>query len=921
MHGSPMPWLRTLLWRGLLSGCLMAIAISVDAGPRRAIQPISPSVILSGHTDGIHALAFFPDGKRLASASHDGTVKLWDVQTGQCLHTFAGHEQAVRAVTVSADGKLIASGSDDRTARVWDVASGAQVAQLEGHAGAVRGVAFLPDGSLLTAGRDGTLRTWDVKTEAPLWVSQHEDCALALGVSADGKRAAYGGCVGVSYVWDLVQKKRLGQFGEACGCNVICVALNPDGSRLYASVGDKLRQPWLVNSVQEVPPPATGLFSKFGLSHDGKRIAHSINDLSEPETGQRTGNLRPFSGSIANCFEFSPDHNVLAAGHGGQGQPSGWVPGRGNLIELYHLPDPEAPVALGSPAGNISWETVPATVRELASGNEVPLAGKDWPCQAAFSSAWGWKTRGAELQLPGEARAAADIFLAPGVVLMQREKGKLRELLSDPAAAYDDLTWDGQLFWVASRHRGIFAFDLEGKIVATIGPSHSLPAATGGICIYALGPDRILVAGASQAGGWCAVIEPDPASTQPARAGGKSYRLKMVFKEAELPDGWRDDFNGTHLGGGPIVTPVFITEPPAPTGSDKFERSIWVVCRGVPRAPQPIVKINPQTLAFTRYNLDTHPREEGKPYSPHRPAVMDWGIAPLWLASDAVIAHGNYSSYFTLRPGDAIIDDAEKSLLCDIGTHETPPPVAFAGRLYLPGRNWFQLNPATRKILRLGPGLRSVDGVALHRDGIYYYASASMNSLAAFSPLDGCVYRISADLTHAGPTRATMDPPAAAAALQPEGRVTFGPDRTSFECGGGLLEFGVDGMRSRPGAGRAIAAVEERLGLSIEEVSRLQGRLIMNSVERERIALTDAQLLQVKTSGPAFTPADSKRLLTLFYAFSNTDSGPAQRTAARPLLDEAAALGQKWGSEADIGLTGFRKIFTDRQWRLLRYEE
>jgi hypothetical protein len=95
----------------------------------------------------------------------------------------------------------------------------------------------------------------------------------------------------------------------------------------------------------------------------------------------------------------------------------------------------------------------------------------------------------------------------------------------------------------------------------------------------------------------------------------------------------------------------------------------------------------------------------------------------------------------------------------------------------------------------------------------------------------------------------------------------------------------------------------------------------MNSVERERIALTDAQLLQVKTSGPAFTPADSKRLLTLFYAFSNTDSGPAQRTAARPLLDEAAALGQKWGSEADIGLTGFRKIFTDRQWRLLRYEE
>jgi hypothetical protein len=921
MHGFPMPWLAIMIWRALFGGCLVAIAISVHAGPRRALQPTSPSVILSGHTDGIHALAFFSDGKRLASASHDGTVKLWDVQTGQCLHTFAGHEKAVRAVSVSADGKLIASGSDDRTARVWDVTTGAQVAQLEGHGGAVRGVAFLPGGSLLTAGRDGTLRTWDVKTEAPIWVSLHEDCALALGVSADGKRAAYGGCTGVSYVWDLVQKKRLGQFGEACGCNVICVALNPDGSRLYASVGDKVRQPWLVNAVQEVPPPAMGLFSQFGLSHDGKRIAHSIRDLSDPETGQRTGSLRLFSSGAANCFEFAPDHNMLAAGYGGQDGPNGWVPGRGNLIELYHLPDPDAPVALGSPAGNISWEMIPATVRELASGNDVPLAGKNWPCQAGISGAWSWKTRSAELQWPGEARAVADIFLAPGVVLMQREKGKLREVLSDPAAGYDDLTWDGQLFWVASRLGGIFAFDLEGKVVAKIGPSHGLPAATQGICIYAWGPDRILVAGTSLAGGWCAVIEPDPASTQPARAGGNSYRLKMVFKEAELHDGWGDDFNGTHLAGGPIFTPLFITEPPAPAGSAKFERSIWVVCQGIPRSQQPIVKINPQTLAFTSYNLDTRPRERDKPLSPHRPAAMAWDVAPLWLASDAVIARGAYNDYFTLRPGDAILDDAEKSLLCDIGTYEIPSPVAFAGHLYLPGRNWFQLDPATRKILRLGPGLRSVDGVALHHDGIYYYASASMNSLAAFSPLDGCVYRISADLTHPRPTRATMDPPAAPAPLPPEGRVIFGPDRTSFECGGGLLEFGVSGMTSGPGAGRAIAAVEERLGLSIADASRLKGRLISNSVERERIALTDAQLLQVKTSGPAFTPADSKRLLQLFYTFSSSDFGPAQTTAARPLLDEAAALGQKWESEADLGLTGFRKIFTDRQWGLLRYDE
>jgi WD40 repeat protein len=849
---------------------------------------------------------------------------LWDVDTGACLHTFAGHEQAVRAVAVSSDGKLIASASDDRTARVWDVASGDQIAQLEGHAGAVRGVAFLPDGSLLTAGRDGTLRTWDIQTEAPLWVSLHEDCALVLAVSADGKRAAYGGCLGVTYVWDLVQKRRIGQFGDACGCSVISVALNADGSRVYASVADKLRQPWNVDTGQEVPPPATTLAGAFGLSHDGKRLACSIRDVVDPDTHRSTHTLQLFSSGSATCFEFSADHNVLAAGYGGYDGANGWVPGRGNLIEVYRLPDPNAPVVTGEPAGSVSWEAIPTTVRELATGNVVPLEGKSWQSRVGASGNWRWKIRNVDAELPGAGHVAADVFLETGVVLMQREKGQIREILCDSEAGYSDLTWDGQNFWVGSKVGGVFAFNLDGKVVATIGPAHGLPAATGGMCLYAIGPDRILVAGTSQpteGGGWCAVIEPDPAATQPAVGGGKSYRVKMVLKEADIHDGWGGDFNGAHIAGGSIFTPLFITEPPGPGDGAKYQRSIWVVCQGIPRSWQPIVKIDPETLAFSTYNLETNARERGKPTSPHKPAVMAWDVAPLWLSSDSVIARGAFNDYFTLRPGVAMLDDVDKTLLCDIGTYNLPPPVAFAGQVYLPGQTWFQLSPATRQALRLGPGLRSADGVALHGDGVTYYASAAMNSLAAFAPLDGCIYRISTDPTHPAPLRATLEPVLPVTALPKEGRVIFGPDRTSFECGGGLLEFGLNELRSRPGAGRAVLAVEARIGFSLAEASRMKSRLIENASERQRIGLTAAQLIQLKKNASGFTAVDAKRLLKLLYVFRTAEPGPAQREATRPILDEAAALGQKWKGEAEASLSEFRKIFSDQQWQLLEYEK
>ncbi|MGH8906489.1 MAG: WD40 repeat domain-containing protein, partial [Egibacteraceae bacterium] len=113
-----------------------------------------------------------PDGARIASASADRTVRVWDAVTGQQLgQPLTGHANWVYGVAFSLDGARIASTSDDRTVRIWEAATGQQLGQpLTGHTRAVRGVAFSPDGTrIASASQDHTIRLWPLRLDA--WVA------------------------------------------------------------------------------------------------------------------------------------------------------------------------------------------------------------------------------------------------------------------------------------------------------------------------------------------------------------------------------------------------------------------------------------------------------------------------------------------------------------------------------------------------------------------------------------------------------------------------------------------------------------------------------------------------------------------------------------------------------------------------------
>ena len=157
-----------------------------------------------GHTDWLNYAEFSSDGKYIVTASYDGSARIWNVATGNLLHTLKGHTDWVNTAEFSSDGKYIVTASYDGSARIWITATGKLLHSLVGHIGRVNTAEFNNDGkSVITASADGSARIWDAITGNLLHILEgHSDCVNTAKFSMNGKNIVTASNDGSARIWD-----------------------------------------------------------------------------------------------------------------------------------------------------------------------------------------------------------------------------------------------------------------------------------------------------------------------------------------------------------------------------------------------------------------------------------------------------------------------------------------------------------------------------------------------------------------------------------------------------------------------------------------------------------------------------------------------------------------------------------------------
>jgi eukaryotic-like serine/threonine-protein kinase len=339
-----------------------AYAHDWTAAPREAVMGLEQvlahdavnleaSHILEDHEDYLTYADYSPDGARLATASYDGSVRIWDPVRAQLLTTLDHEDEQVVHVEFSPDGSRLATASKDAKARIWDVASGERLFTLVGHEASLHTLAFAPDGTqIATAGLERSVRVWNVRTGALLLTlaGGGEHSVRDLAYTPDGARLVTAGDDAKARVWDAKTGERLATLVGHEG-PILAIAIVPDGTQLATASEDRRARLWALETGALVATlEGHGeRVSEIAYSPDGKRVT----TVSWDKTGRV---YDPATGALVV---------VLEGGHGA------------GIATLAYAPDGSS-IATGSYGGNVAvWDAERGTFRARLRGHSADIWG------------------------------------------------------------------------------------------------------------------------------------------------------------------------------------------------------------------------------------------------------------------------------------------------------------------------------------------------------------------------------------------------------------------------------------------------------------------------------------------------------------------------------------------------------------------
>jgi WD40 repeat protein len=421
-----------------------------------------PLAKFEAHSDNINSMSFSSDGQRLATASDDGTAKLWDLseEQGKQLGVIVeGQQGAIRSVGFSPDGQYVATGRNDGTVNLWTISELASnrslskglsvefvaepktktINEYKGHRGSVNSISFSPKGQhLATAGKDGTVRFWTIPKKKQFQWEENRIGEQWVSFSPDGQILATAGVGGVQ-LWHLSGEEE--ELAELPHQAIIwSVSFSPDGERLATVGGDGFIRIWNLSGQQLAQWKGhENTITWVEFSPDGQYLATASKDGTARlwnSSGQQLIELTAHQGEVWSA-SFHPDGQRLV------------TVGEDSIVRLWNLSG-KLLEQFNSEQGFLFWASF------SPDGQHLATAGKD-------IRLW---------DLSGQPKTTLD----PGSVF-----GLSFNLQSTSGRQVHSLSFspDGQLIATAGRGNTIRVWDLIGRQIAEFRISEERSAVNG----------------------------------------------------------------------------------------------------------------------------------------------------------------------------------------------------------------------------------------------------------------------------------------------------------------------------------------------------------------------------------------------------------------------------------------------------------